>query len=358
MAAGCKASWHHAAWQSCWTTLFFPRCVSDRQKSFALGIQWIVVRTLGTVQSKVHAPHCYVFKRGWIGSGGGRTWGVEWKMFSLVCHSSEKKLNSICIDFAKRMRDTITQHRWGKGEMSRQCVIILRKNGAEALKAFIGTCTSSRTGSKVHWLDSPFLKFSMLWVQLWMSAGWVCCIIVDTVPGAFLLAPCVLQGWCTGPAQSEDWFYLPTGGIPGPIAFGSMIDKSCLLWQDQCGDQGSCYVYQNSAMSRYTLITGLVYKVRLVFHSLIKHVFRRQHLMLGGSLTELCYARLPPSKAKLHPKTRNILRKCKSFSSFSAGNGAPGTVAPLNSHYIPGLQHLLHHKKNLLFSKQLLNDFC
>lgn len=53
-----------------------------------------------------------------------------------------------------------------------------------------------------------------------------------------------------------------TGGIPGPIAFGWVIDKACLLWQDQCGQQGSCFVYQNSAMSRYMLITGLAYKVR------------------------------------------------------------------------------------------------
>lgn len=52
------------------------------------------------------------------------------------------------------------------------------------------------------------------------------------------------------------------GGIPGPIAFGSVIDISCLLWQDQCGEQGSCYLYQNSAMSRYTLIAGVIYKVR------------------------------------------------------------------------------------------------
>nr|XP_057941603.1 solute carrier organic anion transporter family member 4A1 [Doryrhamphus excisus]XP_057941604.1 solute carrier organic anion transporter family member 4A1 [Doryrhamphus excisus]XP_057941605.1 solute carrier organic anion transporter family member 4A1 [Doryrhamphus excisus] len=58
------------------------------------------------------------------------------------------------------------------------------------------------------------------------------------------------------------WIIVRTfGGIPGPIAFGSMIDISCLLWQDQCGDQGSCYVYQNSAMSRYTLVAGIIYKV-------------------------------------------------------------------------------------------------
>lgn len=54
---------------------------------------------------------------------------------------------------------------------------------------------------------------------------------------------------------------LSAGGIPGPIAFGWVIDKACLLWQDQCGRQGSCFVYQNAAMSRYMLIAGLAYKV-------------------------------------------------------------------------------------------------
>lgn len=52
------------------------------------------------------------------------------------------------------------------------------------------------------------------------------------------------------------------GSIPGPIAFGWVIDKACLLWQSQCGRQGSCFVYQNAAMSRYMLIAGLIFKVR------------------------------------------------------------------------------------------------
>lgn len=85
--------------------------------------------------------------------------------------------------------------------------------------------------------------------------------MVSAKPGA------LLQGLCVSAAQTEVGLSLPTGGIPGPIAFGSMIDKSCLLWQDQCGEQGSCYVYQNSAMSRYTLVAGLVYKVRLLLNS-------------------------------------------------------------------------------------------
>ncbi|KAM9751793.1 LOW QUALITY PROTEIN: solute carrier organic anion transporter family member 4A1 [Menidia menidia] len=58
------------------------------------------------------------------------------------------------------------------------------------------------------------------------------------------------------------WIVVRTlGGIPGPIAFGSVIDISCLLWQDQCGEQGSCYLYHNSAMSQYTLVAGIIYKV-------------------------------------------------------------------------------------------------
>ncbi|KAM8945750.1 solute carrier organic anion transporter family member 4A1 [Pelodytes ibericus] len=63
-------------------------------------------------------------------------------------------------------------------------------------------------------------------------------------------------------ALGIQWIVVRTlGGIPGPIAFGSMIDISCLLWQKQGGDRGSCYIYHNSAMSRYTLTAGLVYKV-------------------------------------------------------------------------------------------------
>ncbi|KAM4842644.1 solute carrier organic anion transporter family member 4A1 [Thomomys bottae] len=63
-------------------------------------------------------------------------------------------------------------------------------------------------------------------------------------------------------ALGIQWIVVRTlGSIPGPIAFGWVIDKACLLWQDQCGHQGSCFVYQNAAMSRYMLTSGLAYKV-------------------------------------------------------------------------------------------------
>lgn len=41
------------------TLLFWFRCVSDQQRSFALGIQWIVVRTLGTYCAVWGATHSW-----------------------------------------------------------------------------------------------------------------------------------------------------------------------------------------------------------------------------------------------------------------------------------------------------------
>ncbi|XP_077520031.1 solute carrier organic anion transporter family member 4A1-like [Amblyomma americanum] len=39
------------------------------------------------------------------------------------------------------------------------------------------------------------------------------------------------------------------GTIPGPILFGHLIDRSCVLWQGTCsGGSGACAVYENSAM--------------------------------------------------------------------------------------------------------------
>ncbi|KAH6930107.1 hypothetical protein HPB50_009622 [Hyalomma asiaticum] len=39
------------------------------------------------------------------------------------------------------------------------------------------------------------------------------------------------------------------GTIPGPIVFGHLIDRSCLLWQSTCsGGTGACAIYENSAM--------------------------------------------------------------------------------------------------------------
>lgn len=43
------------------------------------------------------------------------------------------------------------------------------------------------------------------------------------------------------------------GTIPGPLVFGAIIDTSCLLWQDECGSRGNCWIYDNDGLSRNAL---------------------------------------------------------------------------------------------------------
>ena len=32
--------------------------------------------------------------------------------------------------------------------------------------------------------------------------------------------------------------YVCLGTVPGPIIFGKVLDQSCVLWQENCGDTG------------------------------------------------------------------------------------------------------------------------
>ncbi|XP_071479577.1 solute carrier organic anion transporter family member 4A1-like [Diadema antillarum] len=50
------------------------------------------------------------------------------------------------------------------------------------------------------------------------------------------------------------------GSVPGPILFGVVIDGACLLWQDNCGNQGSCWVYNNDSLSLRISIIAAAFK--------------------------------------------------------------------------------------------------
>ncbi|XP_031617011.1 solute carrier organic anion transporter family member 4A1 isoform X2 [Contarinia nasturtii] len=51
------------------------------------------------------------------------------------------------------------------------------------------------------------------------------------------------------------------GTIPAPMIFGSLIDDSCILWQESCNEAGACLVYDNSSLSRYMLYLALTAKL-------------------------------------------------------------------------------------------------
>ena len=42
------------------------------------------------------------------------------------------------------------------------------------------------------------------------------------------------------------------GTIPAAPIIGGIIDYSCVLWQDDCGEIGSCYAYDNKKMGMFS----------------------------------------------------------------------------------------------------------
>ncbi|NWX74249.1 SO4A1 protein, partial [Alca torda] len=162
--------------------------------------------------------------------------------YSPVCGSDDVMYYSPCHAGCKRVSENL---RNGK-KVYHECSCIEKPFLPGPGDAEAGKCTSSCA-------KKPLLLFFMFVVILFT--------FLSSIPALTATLRCVSDRQRSF-ALGIQWIVVRTlGGIPGPIAFGSMIDKSCLLWQDQCGEQGSCYIYQNSAMSRYTLIAGLVYKV-------------------------------------------------------------------------------------------------
>ena len=57
-------------------------------------------------------------------------------------------------------------------------------------------------------------------------------------------------------------FFRALGSIPGPLIFGALFDASCVYWQEECGDRGNCWVYENEDLSLQML--GVSAGIRIV----------------------------------------------------------------------------------------------
>uniref|UniRef100_UPI0037E7E35F solute carrier organic anion transporter family member 4A1 n=1 Tax=Semicossyphus pulcher TaxID=241346 RepID=UPI0037E7E35F len=159
--------------------------------------------------------------------------GADRVMYYSPCHAGCSSINH-------------SQHPSGRQVYSGCSCVEGNVSGADEGFALAGKCSSS-----CHHMPAFLSLFFIL-----ISFTFLC-----SIPALTATLRCVPDSQRSF-GLGIQWIVVRTfGGIPGPIAFGSVIDLSCLLWQDQCGEQGSCYLYHNSAMSRYTLIAGVIYKV-------------------------------------------------------------------------------------------------
>ena len=60
------------------------------------------------------------------------------------------------------------------------------------------------------------------------------------------------------------------GSIPGPIIFGRIIDSTCLIWNENDGQQGNCLLYDPVKFRYYVHLTSAFFTlIAVVFEFLI-----------------------------------------------------------------------------------------
>merc|ERR1711997_304484 len=64
------------------------------------------------------------------------------------------------------------------------------------------------------------------------------------------------------------------GMLPSPIIMGAIIDKTCTLWQMECGEQSNCILYDLDLMRKYVMsftasimIIGVLFDVAVWYYS-------------------------------------------------------------------------------------------
>jgi len=52
--------------------------------------------------------------------------------------------------------------------------------------------------------------------------------------------------------------------VPFPIVLGKIFDNACLLWKYECGERGSCWVYDSNYLSKGLAIVMVFSKIIIV----------------------------------------------------------------------------------------------
>ena len=80
--------------------------------------------------------------------------------------------------------------------------------------------------------------------------------------------------------------------MPGPLLFGFVIDNACVVWQERCSEQGSCWIYDNRKLSINFLVLTLAVKVvSTFFFSLATFLYKppKEEKVVGNGTTNTGY---------------------------------------------------------------------
>merc|ERR1719244_102261 len=77
--------------------------------------------------------------------------------------------------------------------------------------------------------------------------------------------------------------------LPSPIVYGAIIDKSCLLWQQECGETTNCLLYDTDALRKVLMLTtaaiaslGVLCDVAVWYYSKDLKIFYNEPVSLSS----------------------------------------------------------------------------
>nr|XP_002731060.1 PREDICTED: solute carrier organic anion transporter family member 4C1-like [Saccoglossus kowalevskii] len=123
------------------------------------------------------------------------------------------------------------------------------------------SCISSDAGS----VDSPEAVSGKCEVECWQLPVFAVGFFIILLLAFLILTPStILTMRCVPDQQRSHALGISSiicrclGAIPGPILIGAAIDSSCLVWQEVCGDTGTCWIYDNHTFGLKFVVIGTV----------------------------------------------------------------------------------------------------
>ncbi|XP_071855578.1 solute carrier organic anion transporter family member 4A1-like [Apostichopus japonicus] len=84
-------------------------------------------------------------------------------------------------------------------------------------------------------------------------------VVVPSVTGIFEVVDINQRTTALG---LQSVFYRCLGTVPGPIVFGLLIDRSCMIWEEECEGLRKCWLYENGQFAMYMFI--IVFSCRAI----------------------------------------------------------------------------------------------
>lgn len=74
----------------------------------------------------------------------------------------------------------------------------------------------------------------------------------------------------------EGLIFRIVGGLLGPIIYGFVMDSSCILWKEECGQRQFCWLYENGNLALYVFTATAICKgVKLGVYTLLWYYHKK-----------------------------------------------------------------------------------